>query len=107
MPLNRVFSVKAIHKKGLYLPDGTLVIDSELLKLREQLCAFFNIKIQYILDSGGDANRVSGYAKDAVQWAAGEGIINGSDGKLLPQGNATYVQVAAILMRFTENIANP
>ena len=53
-----------------------------------------------------DANRVSSYAKDAVQWAVGEKIINGSDGKLLPQGNATRAQVATILMRFIENIVN-
>ena len=57
-------------------------------------------------DLGGfpDANQVSGYAKDAVQWAVGEGIINGSDGKLLPQGSATRAQVATILMRYIENI---
>lgn len=33
----------------------------------------------------------------------GAGLINGSDGKLLPQGNATRAQVAAILMRYIEN----
>ena len=55
---------------------------------------------------GGDANRVSSYAKDAVQWAVAEKIINGSDGKLLPQGSATRAQVATILMRFIENIVN-
>ena len=53
-----------------------------------------------------DVNRVSSYAKDAVQWAVGEKIINGSDGKLLPQGSATRAQVATILMRFIENIVN-
>ncbi|MGM9554219.1 MAG: leucine-rich repeat protein [Faecousia sp.] len=51
-----------------------------------------------------DANRISGYAKEAVYWTVGEGIINGSDGKLLPQGNATRAQVATILMRYIENI---
>ena len=51
-----------------------------------------------------DAKQVSTYAKDAVQWAVAEKIINGSDGKLLPQGNATRAQVATILMRFIENI---
>lgn len=51
-----------------------------------------------------DAERVSVYAKDALQWAVGEGIINGSDGKLLPQGSATRAQVATILMRYIENI---
>lgn len=53
-----------------------------------------------------DTNKISAYAKDAIGWAVGEGIINGSDGKLLPQGNATRAQVAAILMRYIENIAN-
>lgn len=47
-----------------------------------------------------DAGNVSSYASEAISWAVGEGIINGSDGKLLPQGNATRAQVATILMRF-------
>ena len=51
-----------------------------------------------------DEKQLSAYAKDAVQWAVAEQIINGSDGKLLPQGSATRAQVATILMRFIENI---
>ena len=58
------------------------------------------------LSSFPDANKISGYAKEAVLWTVGEGIINGSDGKLLPQGNATRAQVATILMRYIENIVN-
>ena len=53
-----------------------------------------------------DVNQISDYAKEAVYWTVGEGIINGSDGKLLPQGNATRAQVATILMRYIENIVN-
>lgn len=49
-----------------------------------------------------DAGTVSGYAYDAMCWAVSEGIINGSDGKLVPQDNATRVQIAAILMRYLE-----
>ncbi len=52
-----------------------------------------------------DAGKVSTYAKSAICWAVAEGLINGSDGKLLPQGNATRAQVAAILMRFILNKA--
>ena len=52
-----------------------------------------------------DANKISAYAKEAIAWAVGEGLINGSDGKLLPQGNATRAQVATILMRFIEKIS--
>lgn len=51
-----------------------------------------------------DAGSVSGYAKEPLQWCVAEGIINGSDGKLLPQGNATRAQVATILTRYIENI---
>ena len=51
-----------------------------------------------------DGGRVSSWAEDAIQWTVAEGIIAGSDGCLLPQGNATRAQVAAILTRFIENI---
>ena len=54
------------------------------------------------LDSFSDAASVSTYAADAMQWAVANGIVNGSNGKLNPQNNATRAQVAAILMRFCE-----
>ena len=56
-----------------------------------------------------DAGKVSGYAKDALQWAVAEGLVSGSkEGNvtyLHPQGNATRAQVASILMRFIQNVA--
>ena len=56
-----------------------------------------------------DAGAVDRYASDAMQWAVGEGIIGGSreaDGAdwLKPLGDATRAQVAAILMRFIQNL---
>lgn len=57
------------------------------------------------LGSFPDVGNVSAYAKVPLEWAVAEGIVNGSDGKLLPKGNATRAQVAAILMRFIQNIA--
>ena len=54
------------------------------------------------LDSFSDAASVSTYAADAMQWAVANGIVNGSNGKLNPQDNATCAEVAAILMRFCE-----
>ena len=53
-----------------------------------------------------DGSKVESWAKEAMQWAVAEKIIGGSDGKLLPQGNATRAQVATILMRYIENIVN-
>lgn len=47
-----------------------------------------------------DSAQVSAYAKKAMQWAVGLGIINGSDGALEPGKNATRIQIAAILCRY-------
>ena len=49
-----------------------------------------------------DAESVSDYAEKAMIWAVENGIITGADGKIAPQGDATRVQVAAILMRFID-----
>ena len=54
------------------------------------------------LSDFSDAASVSSYAVNAMQWAVASGIVNGSNGKLNPQNNATRAQVAAILMRFCE-----
>lgn len=52
-----------------------------------------------------DAGSVSGYASDAMAWAVGAGLIGGTDkGELNPTGSATRAEVAAILMRFCENV---
>ena len=47
-----------------------------------------------------DAETVSEYAVEAMQWAVGSGIINGMDGNLAPQANATRAQVATMLVRY-------
>ena len=54
------------------------------------------------LDSFSDSASVSTYAAGAMPWAVANGIVNGSNGKLNPQDNATRAEVAAILMRFCE-----
>ena len=54
------------------------------------------------LSDFSDAASVSSYAENAMQWAVANGIVNGSNGKLNPQDNATRAEVAAILMRFCE-----
>lgn len=52
-----------------------------------------------------DAGSVSGYASDAMAWAVGAGLISGNpDGTLAPRDSATRGEVAAILMRFCENV---
>lgn len=55
--------------------------------------------------SFNDAAKVSSWATNAISWAIGEGLMNGDNGALRPQGNATRAEIAALLMRFSENIA--
>jgi hypothetical protein len=47
-----------------------------------------------------DAESVSDWAERAVSWANAAGLLNGSGGKLMPAGNATRAEVAAVLHRF-------
>lgn len=49
-----------------------------------------------------DAGEVATWAKDAMSWAVGAGILNGSGGKLLPENGAERAQVAAMLHRFQD-----
>ncbi len=59
--------------------------------------------------SGGDlsftdADQISGYALDALRWAAANGILSGyGNGRLDPGGTATRAQAAQMLKNFLEN----
>ncbi|WLY85476.1 S-layer homology domain-containing protein [Thermoanaerobacterium thermosaccharolyticum] len=56
------------------------------------------------LSEFADANIISDWAKPSLQWAVSIGIIKGNrSGKLNPLDYITRAEVAAILMRFTEN----
>ena len=55
--------------------------------------------------SYNDAQSISTYAIPAIQWVCGAGVVTGKSGsKLDPKGNATRAEVAAMLMRFCENV---
>lgn len=81
---------------------------------REQLAAILYRYAQYkkydvsgakSLDGYTDAQSVSSYAVPALQWANAAGVVTGKSGsKLDPKGNATRAEVAAMLMRFCENV---
>lgn len=82
---------------------------------REQLAAILYRYAQYRkldtdasakLNSFTDADSVSAYASEALGWAVSEGLINGASGKLMPKGDATRAQVAAILHRLVKNVLN-
>lgn len=87
-------------------PDGNITRE-QMATIFYRYCNWKGIDTGKQTSLGGfpDAGKVSSYAKTVLQWTVAEGLISGSDGKLLPQGNATRAQVATILMRFIENVA--
>lgn len=53
------------------------------------------------LSSYSDASRVSGFAKEAMQWAVGCGVISGKNNETMldPQGNASRAECATMVVR--------
>ena len=77
---------------------------------REQFAAFlqryaeyknYDVTSQADLSAFADAGRISAWAKPALSWANGKGLITGKSADILdPAGTATRAEAAAILMRF-------
>ena len=93
------------------ISDGT---NMEGKITREQLAAMlyryakmkgYDVSASASLSGYTDASSVSGWAKEAMQWAVGSGLIQGSGNALTPQANASRAQIATILMRFAQSIA--
>ena len=93
--------------EGQFYPGGIVT--------RKQLAAMLYRYAQYKgydLTAGGDlsgfadAGAVSGWAETSLAWAVGQGLIQGSANQIDPTGSAIRAQLAAILMRFMENVAN-
>ena len=91
-------------------PNGKITRE----QLATMLCRYAGFK-GYDVSSDGDlarfpdVDKAHSYAKDALSWATGKGLISGvktGDADLLdPRGNATREQFAAILMRFDDAFA--
>ena len=81
---------------------------------REQLAAIFyryagykgyDLTVKGNLDKFKNADKVTDYAKTAMGWAVGSGLVKGKSGNLLdPQGTATRAEIAAMLHRFIEEV---
>ena len=82
---------------------------------REQMAAIlyryaqykgYDVSAKADLNKFTDADEISNYALEALQWANAEGLINGKgDGVLDPRGQATRAEAAVILTRFNEVVA--
>ena len=81
---------------------------------REQLAAIFyryadykgyDLTVKGNLDTFKDADKVTDYAKMAMQWAVSSGLVKGKSGNLLDsQGTATRAEIAAMLHRLIEEV---
>lgn len=87
--------------------DGRFAPNEEIT--REQVAAILyryaqfkglDVSAKGDLSGFADSAAVSGWAKEAMQWAVGAGLLNGDNGSLKPAAGATRAEVAMILMRF-------
>ena len=60
------------------------------------------VTLEENLGSFADTEQLSAYAIQAMNWAVGQGLINGSGSNLVPKAQATRAQVAAIIHRYLE-----
>ena len=94
----------ADYDKDRFKPDDPIT--------REQLAAIFyryadykgyDLTVKGNLDKFKDADKITDYAKTAMQWAVGSDLVNGKSGALLdPQDKATRAEIATMLHRFIE-----
>lgn len=92
------------YSEDVFSPNAGITRE-QMAAVLYRYAAFKGVDVSAAKDIGGfaDFGSVSAYAKDAMSWAAAEGIINGSGNKLMPGSGATRAQVAAILHRYIEN----
>lgn len=96
------------YGNGRFGPQDTITRE----QLASILCRYaqhkgFDVSGRGDLSAFQDAGKISDYAKEAVAWAVQEGLLNGvREDTIAPAGGATRAQVAAILMRFCENIVS-
>jgi len=100
-------------QQGIVVGDGTNFMPDKNVT-REQLATFlYRYATTYGINTTGrtsltgfsDSAKVSGYAKEAMEWCVNVGLIKGvGKNSLNPAGSAKRGEVAAILMRFVNYI---
>jgi len=88
------------------ITDTTFVPNKYLT--RQELAAILwrytgKMTVNADLSEYSDAGEISEFAKDAMVWANAKGLIQGTDGKLLPTGTASRAETAIILQRAVDN----
>ena len=95
--------------KGRFNPNGNITREQIATILRRYAeSKGIDTEAQADLSAYPDAEQISSYATEAMAWANAAGLINGNSigGTVLlqPKGDATRAQVAAILIRYINNL---
>ena len=94
------------YSDGRFAPDDSITRE----QLVTMLWRYAKYKGQDVsaaadLSAYQDGDQVSPYAAAAIQWACGAGVVQGSNGKLMPAATATRAEVAQILQNFVSEKA--
>lgn len=103
-------AVKWAHERGIIngYPDGSFKPDATVSR-EDAAAMLYRYAGSPAVSVGGldgfpDAAAVSGYARAAMSWACGCGIITGyDDGCLHPESFVTRAQMASIIQRYCES----
>ena len=90
------------YEDGTFRPDQP-VQRQQLVAMLFRYAAFCGmsaVTLEENLLSFRDVGAVSGYARPAMNWAVGQGILLGSENYLMPREQATRAQVAMVLHRY-------
>ncbi len=95
------------YGNGTFMPDNVITRE-QLVTLIYQYAQFKGVVKPNTgnINSFTDADKVSNYAKEAMAWAIGAGIVSGQgDNTLNPTGSTTRAQTAVILMKLCDYMA--
>ena len=112
------------YQKGLASGIGDGIFGYKSPVTREQIALFLYVYGEYVngldpdaaapavdlsakgdLSGYTDTDRLHGWAKDAMEWAVGAGLISGSgEGVLDPRGNCSRAQLSVVIRKFVTDM---
>ena len=103
-----MYNLASDGQHGISITGGTFSVDpSDYVASGYRVTESNSVyTVSRISTSGGGTTSGDEWHSAGTAWAIENGLINGmTDGTLKPQATATRAQVAAILARFCENVA--
>ena len=60
--------------------------------------------MRYLFPKLSDKSKISSWALSAMDWAIGNSVITGSNGKVNPLGTATRAEAVSMLYKYKKSI---